>query len=164
MLDVKNHKENIMKMMILALTTVLSTVAASAATCPNYNGNFMCKNETMEQAMSIKTEVVDGVYHYSLDESKVIADGVTRPVEYQGGVFDIAATCTEEKVTVKIVLPGGEGDNEACGVEKWDLFYTLNFHPNGANITEKHFSETVCASGTVIPNNDNDQLECTPVP
>ncbi len=150
-----------MKTMILGLTTLMSAMAM-AATCPNYNGAFLCKNENMEQPMNIRTEVVDGVYHYSLDNSQVIADGVTRPVEYQGGVFDMSATCNEEKVTVKIVLPGGEGDNESCGAEKWDLLYTLNFHPHGNNITEKHHSDTVCGSGATFPNNDDDQLECTP--
>lgn len=149
-----------MKTMILGLTTLMSASMALAA-CPTYNGKFLCKNESIEQALTLKTEVVNGVYQYSVDDTTVIADGVVRPVNFQGGVYDMAASCTAEKVTVKIQFPGGEGDNEACGAEKWDLFYTMNFHPNGNNITESHSSEAVCGSGKVVPSEDAGTLECT---
>jgi hypothetical protein len=169
MLDVKLTKENLMNAILKALkkvtaglTVALFTTAAVAATsCPTYNGKFLCKNESLEQEMNLKTQVVNGVYQYSLDEATVLADGVTRPVTFQGGVYNMSAVCSEEKVTVKVQFPGGEGDNEACGAEKWDLFYTLNFHPNGENITETHHSDAVCASGKVVPSQDEGSLECT---
>ncbi len=153
-----------MKTMILTAAIVLTSAVSAMAACPVYNGKFMCTGDGIEQEMSLKTEVVGGVYQYSLDTTTIIADGVVRPVDFQGGVFDMSATCSEDKVTVKVLFPGGEGDNEACGAEKWDLFYTLNFHPNGNNITETHFSEAVCASGKVIPSSDEGKLECTLVP
>jgi hypothetical protein len=165
MLDVNLTKENPMKMILKAtigLTVALSTTAAVAATsCPSYNGKFMCKNDSIAQELNLKTEVVKGVYQYSMDDSTVIADGVTRPVTFQGGVYNMSAVCDDTKVTVKVQFPGGEGDNEACGTEKWDLFYTLNFHPNGKNITETHHSDAVCASGKVVPSEDEGTLECT---
>lgn len=148
-----------MKAILIGLTALMSSGFAMAA-CPSYNGNFMCKGEGIEQAMTLKTEEVNGVYQYSLDTTTVIADGVVRPVEFQGGIFDMAATCAEDHVTVKIQFPGGEGDNEACGAEKWDLFYTLNFQPNGPNITETHHSDAVCASGKVVPSEEKGTLEC----
>lgn len=149
-------------MKTLMTTLAVLMTATSAIACPVYNGTYVCKNESMEQVMNLKTEMVNGQYQYSVDSTTVIADGVTRPVDFQGGIFNIAATCSPDKVSVKIELPGGEGDNEACGAQKWDLYYTLNFHPNGTNITESHSSAAVCADGTTIPSGDDDTMECTP--
>ncbi|MGZ5279345.1 MAG: hypothetical protein ACXWC9_05360, partial [Pseudobdellovibrionaceae bacterium] len=134
--------------------------ATAMAACPTYNGTYLCKNDSMEQTLNLKTEVVNGQYQYSLDTTTVIADGAVRPIDFQGGIYDIAASCTADKVTVQVKFPGGEGDNEACGTEKWDLFYTLNFSPNGSNITESHFSNAVCASGAVIPSGDEATMDC----
>lgn len=141
----------------------LFSVSAMAA-CPSYSGKYLCTGDGIEQEMSLKTEVLaDGLYQYTLDDAIVIADGVTRPVSFQGGIFDIAASCTENDVTVKVVFPGGEGDNEACGVEKWDLLYTLIFTPDGANIAETHYSEAVCANGRVVPSEEKGALSCVPM-
>lgn len=152
-------KENQMKKLMTTLT-VLMTAATAVAGCPTYNGTYACKNDSMEQVMNLKTSVVNGQYQYSLDATTVIADGVTRPVDFQGGLYNINAVCSDEKVTVKIQLPGGQGDNEACGAQKWDLYYTLNFHPNGINFTESHSSATVCEDGKSIPSGDDSTMEC----
>jgi hypothetical protein len=106
-----------MKTVWIILGLVFSTSLAQAE-CPSYNGKFLCKGQGIEQQLTLKTEVKEGVYQYSLDDTTVVADGVNRPVNFQGGIYDMAATCEASKVTVKIVFPGGEGDNEACGTEK----------------------------------------------
>lgn len=153
----------------ILLTSVFS-VAANAA-CPSYTGKYLCtgndkdddKDNDIVQEMNLKTEMIGDQYQYTLDDAIVLADGVTRPVKFQGGVFDIAASCTEDSVTVRVMLPGGEGDNEACGAQKWDIFYTLMFKPDNTNIAENHYSEAVCADGKIVPSEEKGELSCVPV-
>ena len=145
---------------LMTTLTVLMTAAPSLAVAQIYTVIFACKNDRLELVIIFKTSVVNGQYQYSLDATTVIADGVTRPVDFQGGLYNINAVCSDEKVTVKIQLPGGQGDNEACGAQKWDLYYTLNFHPNGINFTESHSSATVCEDGKSIPSGDDSTMEC----
>lgn len=133
------------------------------AGCPSYSGKYLCTGDGIEQEMNLKTDMVDGKYQYTLDDAIVLADGVTRPVNFQGGLFDISATCTETDVTVKVLFPGGEGDNEACGAEKWNLLYSLIFSPAGLNINETHYSEAICESGKLVPTEEKGALSCVPV-
>jgi hypothetical protein len=151
-----------MKKTLIVMALGLAAFSAQA-NCPNYTGKYLCSGDGIEQEMNLKTEIVDGKYQYTLDDAVVVADGVTRPVDFQGGIYDIAATCSANDVTVKVLFPGGEGDNEACGAEKWNLLYTLSFSPAGTNINETHYSEAICESGKVIPTEERGTLSCVPV-
>ncbi len=150
-----------MKVLLFSIVAMVSVTAS--AVCPSYSGKYMCTGDGIEQEMNLKTEEVNGQYQYTLDDAIVLADGVTRPVNFQGGLYDISASCSEDNVTVKVLFPGGEGDNEACGVEKWNLLYTLVFAPAGLNINETHYSEAVCESGKVVPTEERGNLVCVPV-
>jgi len=141
-----------MKMMIATFVSGLSLSAAAG--CPTFDGTYECKGEGVEQIMSVKTNVTNGVYTYSLDESMVQADGVYRKVDFQGGVYDIAASCVKDSLKIDVKFDGGEGNNPDCGNEKWNLIYTLNFTPQGQNILENHSGATVCASGKHVPSDD----------
>lgn len=155
-----------MKSFIALFSSVLFVSIFSMTTqaaCPSYSGKYLCSGDGIDQEINLKTEMVGDQYQYTLDDAVVLADGVTRPVNFQGGIYDISATCAEDNVTVKVLFPGGEGDNEACGADKWDLLYTLMFSPNGANIAETHYSDAVCGNGTVVPSDEKGSLNCVPV-
>lgn len=157
----KERKMNLVRNLIGAFFLVVSVGAL--AECPIYNGKYFCKGDGIEQEMTLKTETVNGVIQYSLDDTNVIPDGVTRPTNFQGGVFDISATCDATEVKVKVLFPGGEGDNPDCGTQKWNLIYSLIFQPDGININETHYAEAVCENGTVVPTEGKGTMSCVPV-
>lgn len=140
-----------MKTLLMSLVTCASAVAMA---CPTFNGTYECSGGGLEQVLTVKTEMVGSVYKYSIDESVVQADGVSRPVDFQGGVYDMTASCQKETLNVDIVLASGQGDNPDCGNDTWNLVYALSFTPNGAQINEAHAGKTVCGSGKVVVDPD----------
>jgi hypothetical protein len=105
----------------------------------------------------VKTEVVNGVYQYSIDESVIVADGKSHTVNFQGGQYPMTAACKDASLNVDITLDGGSGDNPDCGNEAWNLVYSLNFTPMtaaGDKIAEKHAGKTVCAGGKQVAPED----------
>ncbi|MEZ0391723.1 MAG: hypothetical protein ACAH59_05880 [Pseudobdellovibrionaceae bacterium] len=147
-----------MKMMLITLATLVS---ASALACPTFNGAYLCKGDGLEQTLNVKTEVVDGVHKYSLDDTSVLADGQYRKVNFQGGEYDMAATCKDQNLTVNIKFGGGEGDHPDCGPQKWDLIYSLSFSQNETGINETHGGQAQCADGKTYPTEDmNGSMTC----
>jgi hypothetical protein len=146
--------------MKLFITSVISLLATSAMACPQFNGTYACHGDGIDQTIQLKTQVVNGVTQYSMDDAQVLADGVYRKVSYMGGQYDIAATCKDQTASINIVLDGGVGDNAECGADKWNLLYTLNWTPAGNNISEVHFSSTVCGNGKVVPSNEKGTMTC----
>ena len=140
--------------MKMILATLVSCFSISAFACPTFNGTYECKGEDMEQVINVKTTVVNGVSQYALDETVVLADGVFRKVNFQGGLYDIAASCVNSSLKIDVKFDGGVGDNPDCGNEAWHLLYTLNWTPQGQNILENHSGMTVCASGKKVPSDD----------
>lgn len=140
--------------MKLAVMSFVSLLSISALACPTFNGEYECKGEGMEQTLNVKTEVVNGVHQYSLDDTTVIADGQFRKVNFQGGLYDMAASCKNQTLDVKILFDGGEGDSPECGTQKWNLLYVLSFTENGKNITENHAASLMCEDGKTFPTDD----------
>lgn len=141
-----------MKMM---LATLVSVFSMSAMACPTFNGTYECAGEGMEQTMTVKTEVINGVHQYSLDDARVLADGQYRPVDFMGSTYDMSASCLANgSLKLDIKFDGGVGDNPDCGPEAWNLIFTMNFKPNGNNILESHEGATVCSSGKRVPADD----------
>jgi hypothetical protein len=152
-----------MKSLIVSFLA-LTSVSAWAA-CPTFNASYLCKGEGVEEKLNVKTTLVNGVAQYQIDDTTVLADGVYRNVNFRGGQFDMAASCANNTLTLKILLDGGEGDNPACGAEKWNLRYNLNWTPaaNKKDVNESHTGETVCASGKTIPSDDmKGSMVCVP--
>jgi hypothetical protein len=148
--------------MRFTIATLISAFAlsATASSCPVFNGTYQCEGDGIEQELTLKTEIVSGVTQYSWDDTQIRADGQYRKVAFMGGEYDMAASCQKETLTINVVFDGGEGDNEDCGKDKWNLLYTLNFTPNGQNISETHSSSTVCANGKVIPSEARGSMSC----
>lgn len=147
-----------MKMFFAGLVSLIS---ASAFACPTYNGTYECSGDGIEQTLNVKTVMVNGIPQYSIDETQILADGAYHKVNFMGGQYDMSATCkTPDTLTVNVLLDGGDGDSDECGAQKWNLLYTLNWTPKGANISETHSSSTVCQDGKVFPSGVQGSMTC----
>lgn len=146
--------------MKILISTLIAGFSLSASACPTFNGTYACEGDGIQQTLKVKTSQVNGVSQYTIDETTVLADGQYRKVNYQGGLYDIAASCKAQTLNVNIMFEGGEGDNESCGAEKWNLRYGLSFTPNGENITEAHQATTVCQSGKEFPTDMKGSMNC----
>ncbi len=58
---------------------------AWAQTCPTFQGEYECSSDKGDQGLTLKTEVVDGVYQYDLNTSTYIADSVVRESQNSQG-------------------------------------------------------------------------------
>jgi hypothetical protein len=90
---------------------VLFLVSLKAFACPNFAGNYSCKNENETWNMSLTQTEENGatVYHQIVGDSEgtFIADGVARPhtVEAEGQVIEgtLSTTCLGESVQIQFL-------------------------------------------------------------
>ena len=146
----------------LALVGLVSAFVANSWACPTFNGTYKCKTQSQDKILTLATKDIAGVTHYQLDGSEILADGTYRKVRYEGGDYDMAASCQADTLSLKVKFQGGAaGESPACGALKWDSLYILSWTPKGTNdVTEHTSGATLCEGGFEVPNDVSDSFNC----
>ncbi len=145
----------------VALLGVVTAMATSSWACPTFNGTYRCKTQSQDKMISLSTTESAGLTKYVLDGSEIQADGKYRKVRYEGGDYDMAASCKDKTLSLKVKFPGGaSGESPACGAQKWDVLYILSWTSQGSDVTEHTSGATLCDDGREVPNDVSDSFNC----
>ena len=134
---------------------VLFLVSLNAFACPNFAGNYSCKdqNETWNMSLTQTEENGVTVYHQVVGDSEgtFIADGVARPhtVEAEGQTIEgtLSTTCLGEAVQIQF-LADYQG-SPIDYVENMDMSYRV-----------LHVKDTTKMGGNEV---NSSVYDCTPI-